>query len=404
MERSVAKRSGLQELLDLAEPVFGNFITVQDSTFKLIAYTKNITPPGVVMHRLVQHGFHPPETIELFRKHRRLEEFKTSTDVIVSRDMITSDFDVVKKTFHVGGMIYILVVMECSGKAANTATTELFSILIEYIRSYIDLDISQTGGIAGAKALIHDIMSETAGSKEEARIRSTYCGYPFEGSFRLFVFSFDDENNVPTAHLVHQLTERCRDSVAFSWERHILLVAFEKADISETCASTESILTNTGFNCGVSNTFDCLWDISTSYKQALMALDISSRLKNSASGRKPGSFHLFSDYLVHHIVSTGINALPYVFENSFLGRCIAKLREYDEQHHTDAMKILRLFLENERSATQVASLMHMHRNTVLYHMEKISDMLGLSLDDSDTRLQLLLAFKADDLVQGRGNQ
>jgi len=42
--------------------------------------------------------------------------------------------------------------------------------------------------------------------------------------------------------------------------------------------------------------------------------------------------------------------------------------------------------------------MHMHRNTVLYHMERISDLLDISLDDPDVRLQLILAFKADDFM------
>ncbi|MDR0491917.1 MAG: helix-turn-helix domain-containing protein [Oscillospiraceae bacterium] len=397
MERSVAKRSGLQELLDLSEPVFRNFITIQDSTFKLIDYTKKITSPGVVMARLVQHGFHPPETMDLLRHHRRLEEYKTNTDVIINRDRVTSEFDVVIKTFHLGGSIFIMVVMECCEKPANNAVVEMFGILIEYIKAYADIEIAQTGGIAGIKALILDILEKSAGSEEEARVRSTYCGYPFEGGFRLRVFSFQDEDNVPIAQIIRLLTESCRNAVALYWSRSILMLELKKTDAAKTCENAGRLLAGIDFVCGISNCFDSLWELPVAYEQAVIASDIASRVKACGDVGGRGRFHQFSDSLVYHVVSAGRRAAPGAFGSSFFATSIAALRAYDEQHRTETAKILRLFLENERNATSVASIMHMHRNTVLYHMEKINDILGVSLDDPDTRLQLLLAFKADDL-------
>ena len=398
MERSVSKRGGLQELLDLAEPIFGSFITVQDSTFKLVAYTKNIQPAGDVMRRLVNFGYHPPETMELFRRHRRVEEFKMSTDIIVSSDNVTSPYDVVKKTFHLGGSIFIIVVMECCGKPADNAVVELFGMLIDYIATYTDIDIAQTGGVGGVKALALDILNGNAGSKEEARIRSTYCDYPFEGDFRLFVVAFEDEDNVPIAHLIRLLTDLCKDVVIFSHKMNILMIVSVKDDITDTCNLAERILLQYDFVCGISNIFNSLWDIPAAFSQAVVASDVSSRLKVHSYCDARSPFRLFSDVLIHHIMYSGIRDAPEVLGNSFVTRSLSVIRDYDSQHHTETMKILRLYLENERSATVVASLMHMHRNTVLYHMERISDLLGISLDDPDVRLLLMMAFKADDFI------
>ena len=394
MERSVAKRRGLQELLDISERIFGNFITVQDSTFKLVAYTKNIEPAGNVMGRLVEYGYHPPETMELFRRHRRVEEFKRAKGVIVSRDKVTSEFDVVKKTFHLGGSIFIIVVMECCAKPADNATVELFGIFIEYVRAYADIDIAQTGGVGGAKALAVDILSKTAGSKDEARIRSEYCGYPFEAPFRLYMFSFEDEDNVPIAHLIKHLTDSFRDAMVFSYDLNILMIESEKADIVKTCSIAHKALDTSAFICGISNIFQSLWDLPIAFEQAVISSKVASKLKLSSGNGK--RFHLYSDIFLYHIVLSGFQSSPDAWENSFIARSLAILRDYDEQHRTETSKILRLFLENERSATTVAAIMHMHRNTVLYHMEKVSDLLGVTLEDPDVRLQLLLAFKADD--------
>ena len=211
------------------------------------------------------------------------------------------------------------------------------------------------------------------------------------------MFSFEDEDNVPTAHLIKQLTERCRDAVTLLWGKYVLMVELERADIGKTCELVRAALINTVYICGVSNTFDCLWNLPTAFDQALIASDVSSRLKAFRNDPHISRFRFFSDNLIYHIVSAGFCAVPEVFENSFITRALAILREYDSQHRTETARILRLFLENERNATDVASIMHMHRNTVLYHIERISDLLGISLDDPDTRLQLLLAFKIDDL-------
>jgi hypothetical protein len=399
MEQSVSKRNGLQELLDLSEPIFRNFIIIQDSTFKLVCYTKNIEIPSAVMGRLVRFGYHPPETMVLFRKHRRLEQFNTVTDILISRDRATSVYDIVKKSFHLGGSVFIMVVMDCCGKPANKAVIELFGMLVRYIKSYTDLDIAQTGGVAGIKTLAVDILDKSAGSPEEARIRSTYCGYPFDGSFRLYVFSFEDIYNIPTAHLIGKLSEACADSVALAWMQRILLIEFERAEISETCKIAEETIGHVDFICGISNVFDCLWALPEAHEQAMIAADVSSRLKPVEKNKGFGLFSRFSDNLIYHFISSGFRSAPGAVRNSFIVRSLAILREYDSRHNTETVKILRLFLENERSATATAEIMHMHRNTVLYHIGKISSLLGLPLDDPDARLQLLLAFKADDFSE-----
>ncbi|MCL2392510.1 MAG: helix-turn-helix domain-containing protein [Oscillospiraceae bacterium] len=396
MEQSVSKRNGLKELLEISAPIFGNFITIQDSTFKLLCYTENIKPPGIVMSRLIKYGYHPPETMELFRKHRRLEQFKMITEVIINRDRVTSDNDIVKKTIHLGGSILIMIVMDCCVKPANNATVELFEILIDYIKNYADLNTAQTGGVGGINALAIDILGKNVGSIEEARTRAAYCSFPFDNRFRLYVFSFEDDDNVPTAHFVHLLSEVFSDSVVFSWGHDILLIEFDIADISETCKSAENTLGRTDFICGISNDFDCLWNLTIAHEQATIAIDISLRLKHSGKGRATEHFRMFSNNLIYYIVTSSYRTAPGVFDNSFIAQSISALREYDDKHRTETAKIMRLFLENERSATATAAAMHMHRNTVLYHMDKISSLLGLSLDDPDTRLQLLLAYKADD--------
>ena len=56
-------------------------------------------------------------------------------------------------------------------------------------------------------------------------------------------------------------------------------------------------------------------------------------------------------------------------------------------------KLLYYYLCLERNISLVAKQVHMHRNSVIYRVQKIHDMLSLDLDDPEVRLRLLISFK-----------
>lgn len=78
--------------------------------------------------------------------------------------------------------------------------------------------------------------------------------------------------------------------------------------------------------------------------------------------------------------------------NSRMHDLMLLLRDYDRTHKTDLMNLLYVHLIQERRATETASILNMHRNTVLYHIERIQELLGVDLDDPQLRLRLLNAY------------
>lgn len=57
------------------------------------------------------------------------------------------------------------------------------------------------------------------------------------------------------------------------------------------------------------------------------------------------------------------------------------------------IKLLYYFLCSERNISLTAKHVHMHRNSVIYRIQKIQDILALDLDDPDVRLRLMISFK-----------
>jgi DNA-binding PucR family transcriptional regulator len=107
----------------------------------------------------------------------------------------------------------------------------------------------------------------------------------------------------------------------------------------------------------------------------------------------------FDRSLIYHLISAGADSEREAYAPSFLFRSLELLREYGRLHQADILRILREYFENDRKATVVSRLLHLHRNTILYHVEKAEALLGVSFDDPDTRLKLLLAFKNSDFTR-----
>jgi DNA-binding PucR family transcriptional regulator len=76
-----------------------------------------------------------------------------------------------------------------------------------------------------------------------------------------------------------------------------------------------------------------------------------------------------------------------------LGRLLA----YDRQHNTDLVATLRAYFEQNANASETARKLYVHRNTLNYRLQRISEISGLDLGSPDTRLALQVALRIHSL-------
>ena len=66
----------------------------------------------------------------------------------------------------------------------------------------------------------------------------------------------------------------------------------------------------------------------------------------------------------------------------------------DEKGYANSnLLLLYHYLNTERNISLTAKHVHMHRNSVIYRLQKIQDILNLDLDDPDVRMRLMITFK-----------
>jgi purine catabolism regulator len=84
----------------------------------------------------------------------------------------------------------------------------------------------------------------------------------------------------------------------------------------------------------------------------------------------------------------------------FCNHWLSALTDYDAQHHTDLVPTLYAYFENNGNMARTAHMLNIHRNTLVYRLGRITDILQLDMDDSNVRLNLHLALKVHKMLTG----
>ncbi len=76
------------------------------------------------------------------------------------------------------------------------------------------------------------------------------------------------------------------------------------------------------------------------------------------------------------------------------GELVRPLVEHDRERRSDLVRTLRIYFASGANASEAADRMFLHRNSMLYRLERIQKLTGLDLKDPDASLALRLGLLA----------
>jgi purine catabolism regulator len=120
----------------------------------------------------------------------------------------------------------------------------------------------------------------------------------------------------------------------------------------------------------------------TSYRDAVQARDLAIRLQTDTP-------LYIGDLGVYQLILS-LNDREKLTE--FCERTLGTLVEYDMRQNADLIKTLEAFFNCHGNLSQTAEMLIVHRNTLLYRMNRINDIASIDLNRPETRLALHLAL------------
>lgn len=227
--------------------------------------------------------------------------------------------------------------------------------------------------------------------------------------FKLILLEHDDARRMSFANVSTQakLINRKRCHVfAYRGSVCVLCYAGEGDNLlshQKTLADVRKHLGKLGVRAVSSQIFESLLDLDLAYEQAVIARKMRPLImKEAGSESSKAKYDVvpFEVCLIYYLIDETEKSerlLNFTFSHTLM----QKLSMEDAQNGTAYLEMFWHYLLSERNATAVAERLHVHRNTVLYRMNKIQTRFDLDLSDPDVRERMIIDFKMFFLLQGQ---
>lgn len=160
----------------------------------------------------------------------------------------------------------------------------------------------------------------------------------------------------------------------------------------ELYISIVSTIPTLDINIGIGKLSEDILKLHISFAQAQEVIKLGENLK-----RKDKVLH-FDDFIVYHLLESGTSQreLELFYENT-----IADLVRYDNENKTNLVKTLEMFFIHQGNISEASKELFIHRNTFIYRLDRIKNILQTDLKDSEETLELLLGIKVMQILNTR---
>ncbi len=398
LDRIVARQGTLAEMFDASAAVLKNFTFVSDNYLNVIAYTRHIEPPDEMHRQIIRDGYLTSEIIG--EKRQRLPE-KT---YYVKSPSGSMKYSRLSMPLFIEHTYFASLSMCCHAAPLTEGLKDLFSIFAKRFtplceklwRNEVTLNIPHY-------FFFSKLLDGEPLSSEYVDTQLRLLGIDQNTEFKLITLQVDSMVEPTKSARAVKAASSLNQRNVFCFPYRKSLLALCHAPASDSLLShtktlreiSEKIYEPLGIVCGISEIFTSITDLDLAFKQTEIALGLKRTIDSeqfaSDEGDTSGSY-LFSNALMYYLID------PSEKDERFMRFCFShsileKIYREDKENGTNSLSVFWFYLYYGRNATAVSQRLHMHRNTVLYHIDKIQKRFDFDLSQRVARDRLMLEFK-----------
>ena len=411
LDRIVSAHGTLAELLEEGARALGCFMAVTDAGFNNIAHTASVEPPTNAFAQLIGTGCYTPDMISHIERDV-LPRYRNARTPILDERRHDGEPDLIHFPIYFSGEYFFHLVMACCEGLDPRAACDLLAVFAERFNA---LCATFWEDIIMVNSPWHRVLTNLIDGvpMNDSYLSTQLSLTAIPQSHQLCLLCFDlSADDTPTirSHITEAAAALNGGSCyPFAYNGRLLVLCYATSEIGmsfslkEFAHDIENHIPLSGrLRIGISKTFTNIEYIRTAFNQALIAINFSECIDAECIllGKKREHYcYSFDSILPYYllVVSTHDNELV---SESIKPSILEVLAEEDRASGTEIIRLLWTYLCLERNATAASKQLHMHRNTVLYHIEKIERRFSIELDDLIMRTSLLTEFRIYFLTDG----
>jgi len=262
--------------------------------------------------------------------------------------------------------------------------------IVSHLKYFMELatktDLHLKGITEGSSYFVERLLQGLAVEENAVAYHLRKKNWFIKDEFGLLYFTRTDNSQIDESmHDMYAFRIRLLmdDALMFPYENGILAISHKDAGIRNDrrfLSELSSLLKNIGLCCGASLVFHDFMSLKYAFIQSKTALT------SPVNGLKP-QVYLFETQYTDHIIkaldaSTSLKSLCHPKILQLYQVIGGKGEEY--------VRCLQTYLINGRNTTATAAKLSIHRNTLLYRLERIKGIIGMDLETADEEILFLL--------------
>ncbi|KAB2330457.1 PucR family transcriptional regulator [Cytobacillus depressus] len=347
---------------------------------------------------------------KVLEKKAQITQHKTREFWIDDQNASLSAWPIVSGTDLLGYLVVCIEQKKVDRVLRLTMDYALNVFAIEFIKQKLVLDAKEQV----KESFVNQLFSESIENQEKIIQYATLINWNILESHRVAVLSFEighEKNNEPNLVVVEGYKSWLWDQLKTNLNLHysniiytrkgnefilIMRIADEKKNSTEFWAKLfqrikelvkkESPLTK--IYLGIGDPTHNIPDYYFCYVKAVKA-------KNVVSHRYYDGGYSFYDDLGSYTILNNTN--DPLAAKLFVKKNLSPLLRYSETNNIDLFSTLEVFLKHNGNYRESSKELYIHRSTLEYRIERISELLNININDAETRFELMMAFKLYNL-------
>lgn len=388
---------GLQYLIEEAADALDNPIVVIDTTYHYIAYRlgnlEEDSTFGRVMRQEMTTETILEEAVSYIRDSRIDSEIAKSKGPLVQHNKIL-DLNTMTLAVMLHGVCVAHVMMMEYRHAFRALDGEAFVHLANFVGQ--ELQKSEIWGPTSGERgsyFLENLLGDRSPSAAVTRRRLKALNFHPKPLLYVVCFHTPGEglSQAQAEHVAGQLRPVLHHSLYTRYHQQLVALISRDEDegLSERSVrkiSEVAILNN--LSVGISNAFRSIIETRVAYDQARAAIRYGSMTSRSPADSQPFFYRNYAYMQMLDLTGRRMGLINLCHPS------LLSLMDYDEAHGAELMETLFCYLQTSGSTARSAKLLNLHKNTMLYRMGHIREVLGLDLTNGEDVFLLQVSFRA----------